>query len=258
MINRFRKVDHNLFRGSAPSIKDLPKLKKLGIKQIISLDKQAGDKIDRACKLLGIKHIMLPIDINKKSSLKNFLRHDIVKMIINGGPTYIHCAMGKDRTSLAVAMYRCEKDGWSCEKALKEAYSLGFGIGVDPKVVKLYKKLIQKACGCKDEDHNEAYDVVSNQREYPSDYMDYTLGPWEQQSWSPYLDHNVREFPYADAQIDWPKESEQYETRETYNIDNSIPVKRRIRNEIPQIGVYDQNTQGINGAGPSMIGSGFI
>src|SRR5258708_35241034 len=121
MIPRFRKVQDGVYRGGATSPDDVVFLKhNLGVKKIISLDKEAGDRIHRTCKLLGIKHIMLPIEIEKKSSLLNFLKHDITTLLLKDGPTFTHCAMGKDRTSLAIAIFRCEHDGWSYSDAIKQ------------------------------------------------------------------------------------------------------------------------------------------
>lgn len=251
MIHRLYKVANGIYRGSAPSIKDLSFLKDvLKINKIISLDRDAGSRIHRATQLLGIKHIMLPIEMDSRASLLNFLNNNIQSLLEDDGPTFIHCAQGKDRTGLAVALYRCRVQGWSATKAIKEAKSHGFGIGVDPKVVRLYEKLIHKACG---EDTNSAYDIVSNQREYPSDYNDYTLDGWSQQSWSPYADYRVREFPYANTEIDWP---EQYQSRLDYGLDDSAFVSKNI--DIPQTGTYDTSTSGIMGAGPSLVGTGYV
>lgn len=230
----------------------------MGIKQIVSLDEASGRRIDRAAKLLGIKHVMLPIDINRRATLIKFLKQDIPKLFDDNGPTFVHCREGKDRTGLACAIYRCEEDGWSCGRAIKEAEKLGFGIGVSPKVVKLYKKLIKKACGCKDDNHDVsyAYDIVSNQREYPSDYRDYTLDGWEQQSWSPYEDYRVREFPAAGVDIEWP---DQYPSRINYGLDDSdLDESRDYGDGFPQSGQWDTSTNGIMGAGPSLVGSGYI
>ena len=100
MINRFRQVTPFLFRGSAPSATDVLRLKnEFGINKIVSLDRLAGNRINRPCKILGIKHIMLPIDIDHlNESLINFLKHDIKDLLLSDGPTYVHCAEGKDRT----------------------------------------------------------------------------------------------------------------------------------------------------------------
>jgi hypothetical protein len=253
MIN-FHRVNQHLYRGGSLTPQDVLHLKeKYGIEKIVSLDAGVAKRIDRACKLLNILHIKMPIEINRKSSLIKFLHYGI-KNLLGGEKVFVGCSAGKDRTGLAVAMYRCEHDGWSCGRALKEAKKYGFGIGVDPKVVHLYKKLIAKSCGCKDEDISFAYDIVSNQREYPSSYADYTLNDWEQQSWSPFEDYRVREFPYADT---YPNAGDQYPSRIDYDLDDSDALN--VENiQVPQIGQFDQNTQGLNGAGPSMMGSGTI
>jgi protein tyrosine/serine phosphatase len=249
MIVRFRKVNKNLYRGGAPSIKDVISLKKLGINKIVSLDQEAGEHIDRACKLLNIQHIMLPIEVTKKISLIKFLRTDIKKLLSDNGPVFCHCSAGKDRCGLAIALYRCEVDGWAPQKAIQEAKSLGFGQGLPPAVPKLYEKIIYKAKPKYDD--NAAYDIVSNQREFPSDYRDYTLDTWEQQSWSPYQDYRVKEFPFSETHIEWP---EQYETRETFH-DDDTPNNLNSAT-VPQIGSYDTSTNGIMGAGPSLVGGG--
>jgi hypothetical protein len=261
MIQRFRQVGPKLFRGSAPSIEDVVLLhKKFGITKIVSLDAIAGKRINRVCKLLGIKHIILPIDIGHKSSLLNFLEKDITSLLSDGkGKVFIHCHSGKDRTGLAIALYRCEHDGWSADKAIREAKKLGFGIGVPPFIVKLYEKLIHQACkediNSIEEAYKGSWDIVNNQRSYPSDYHDYTLDGWEQQSWSPFADYRVREFPYSPVDnAAWP---EQYDTRITHDLDDSGPVKGR-NIEMPQSGQYDNAAGEEVGFGPSAVSTGFI
>jgi hypothetical protein len=255
MIRNFHRVNRNLFRGGMLSPKDVVMLKeKYGIEKIVSLDAEAGRRIARACKLLGIKHVMMPIDIARKSSLIKFLHHNILDLL-GGEKVFVGCVEGKDRTGLAIAIYRCKHDHWSCGRALKEAVKYGFGIGVDPKVIHLYAKIIKQACGCKDEDLNLAYDVVSNQREYPSDYADYTLGAWEQQSWAPYDDFRVREFPFAPVDVDYYEE--QYPSRQTYDLDDSGTFQHK-HISVPTIGQTNTPTTMGNLAGISFVGSGYV
>src|SRR5260221_11054219 len=192
MIINFNKVNDNLYRGGAPSIKDILYLKNIGISKIVSLDEASGKRIDRAAKMLGIKHIMLPIDIAKKSTLLRFISRDITDILSdNGSKTFVHCQWGRDRTGLAIALYRCEHDHWSAEDAIKEAKSFGFGIGVDPKILNTYIKLIHQAAN---KDINNA-DIVENAREQP--FKDYVSGPGSQPSWSPYEDYRVKYYPYS-------------------------------------------------------------
>jgi hypothetical protein len=256
MIHKFVRVNKSLYRGSAPNIEDVIMLnKKYNVSKIVSLDQKAGQHIDRACKLLGIKHIMLPIEFGKRHPLITFLKNDISELLSDeDGAVFVHCAQGKDRTSLAIALYRCEHDGWSCKRALNEAKKLGFGIGLPPKVVNLYTKIIHKTCKEDEHDVNSAYDIVSTQREYPSNYSDYSLDTWQQQSWSPYEDFRMKQYPYGPTTIDYP---EQFSSRQDYDLDDRVPDDRSNRS-VPQSGTSDSGVTGIGGAGVSTISGGFI
>ena len=106
MIN-FHKVNKNLYRGGSLTPQDVLHLKeKYGIEKIVSLDAGVAKKINRTCKLLNIKHVIIPIDIGKKSSLIKFLNYGI-KNLLGGEKVFVGCVKGKDRTGLAFAMYRC-------------------------------------------------------------------------------------------------------------------------------------------------------
>jgi protein tyrosine/serine phosphatase len=255
MIHRLRKVTDQLYRGSAPSPKDVLWLKEnLGIKKIVSLDKIAGDRIDRTTKLLGIKHIICPIGHpNFKHSLLHFLKHDLKELLLEGGPTYVHCQAGKDRTGLAVALVQCKYLGKSPEDALEEAKSLGFGLDVDPKPIHVFEKLIKACKPAKDKDTNHA-DIVSNEREYISDNRDSFLDEGHQGSFAPYL--NVTRQNPQDALYNFVVD--QSPTRENYH--HGKPIKEHESQEedvVPMVGVYD-NDAGGRGFGPAENNGGFI
>lgn len=144
---RFKEVVPNLlYRGGAPKPWEVEALKKIfNIKQIISLDEQAANAIKDACVNNAIIQIVIPIEKGKNDAsiiLNRINPTDIIKDI----PTYVHCYHGKDRTGLFVAKYRIE-NGWTPNDALNEAYSFGFGEGVDPDVVKNYIELIMGTTG---------------------------------------------------------------------------------------------------------------
>lgn len=254
MIYRFIKVTDQLYRGSAPSPKDVVELKnKFGIKKIVSLDKKAGDRIDRVCKLLNIKHIMLPIQDTRKDLIR-FLQHNLKQLFLEDGPTFVHCAHGKDRTGLAVALVKCKYLGMSPEKALEEAKSLGFGIGVDPRVVKLYEKII---LACKpSKDVNKA-DIVSNEREYKADNRDTFLGEVHPGSFAPYLD-KTRQNPMDAVYV---YINDQSPTRENYQEYKSIKEhdqeEDQEEGEVPIVGLYN-NDAGARGFGPTENYGGFF
>jgi len=243
MINKFREVVKNkLFRGSKPSPKDVEWLKDhFHINKIVSLDKQSGEEIDRICKLLNIHHIKAYIDYSNKSLLE-FLKHDLKNLLIDDGPTFVHCQHGKDRTGLAIALYKCKYENERPERAIAEAKTLGFGLGVNPNVVSLYEKLIKSI---KKSDENNA-DIVSNEREYKGDYRDSYLDQGHGSSFAPYLKMDK---VYNEI-------NEQYPIRQNY--DNSVDISINDNKDmIPQVGVYN-NDAGIRGAGPSENLGGFI
>lgn len=251
MIHRLRKVIKGLYRGSAPSPKDVVSLKQhLGINKIISLDRVTGDRIDRACKLLGIKHIKMYIDENR-SSLAQLFKQDLKKLLLDDGPTYIHCHHGKDRTGLVIALFKCKYMGLSPTKAIEEAKSLGFGIGVDLPTVHLYEKLIN-ACKAAKDDNNA--DIVSNEREYIGDNRDSFLDESRQHSFAPYLDH-TKQNP-ADALYTYI--TDQAPTRQNYDPDRPISEHNQEETDVvPQVGIFN-NDAGGRGFGPVENAGGFF
>jgi hypothetical protein len=98
VIRRFIKITNNLYRGSAPTVQDVKDLhNKFGIRKIVSLDAMAGHKINRICKLLGIEHIIIPIDMVHLEPIAKLLSYNLYDLLIEGGPTFVHCIEGKDR-----------------------------------------------------------------------------------------------------------------------------------------------------------------
>ena len=251
MIRRFRQVVPGiLYRGSAPSPQDIQMLKeKLGIKKIVSLDEKSGERINRVCKLLGIQHVRLYIEDDKESLLR-FLTQDMKKLFLEGGPTFVHCHEGKDRTGLACALVKCEFLGMDPEKAIQEAKSLGFGIGVPPKAVQLYEKIIRSCKPSKDQ--NNA-DIVSNERTYVGDNRDNFLDEVHRGDFSAQLDH-TRQNP-MDAL--YPYTMDQSPTRENYPDTSLFQHDPNKSVSIPNVGEYD-NDAGQRGMGPTENYNGFF
>ncbi len=252
MIQRLVKITNGLYRGAAPSPHDVLWLRdKLGIKKIVSLDERSGNAINRTCYMLGIEHIITPLDETRGSLLK-FLHNDLKKLLLKGRPTYLHCFAGKDRTGFVTAIFKCKYMGEDPEKAIKEAEALDFGKDLTPqflKMTEIYKKLIRK---CKPEaDSNNAADIVSNEREYIEDGHSSYLDEGRPGSFAPYLD--VTKSNPIDGVV-YNEINDQEDTRENY--------KQHIKledgsHDVPLVGVYN-NDAGIHGAGPTEPLGGFI
>lgn len=251
MIHRFLQVSDNLYRGSAPSIEDVHKLKKLGIKKIVSLDKESGDHIKNICKKLHIKHVMAPLD-GTRESLYNLLQFNLNKLL-NSVPTFVHCKHGKDRTGFVVGLFEIAFLHKPFKEVIKNALKLGFGIGVDPKIINLYVKILKKADSKNSGDVNHL-SIVDNLRMDLGDKKDSYFYETFQKSFSPYVGTKERQFPYD---IVYNPVNDQSPTRENYQSYKSINLHNNDKDVVPLVGVYN-NDAGIHGGGPTLNYGGFI
>jgi len=163
MPDRFAEVVEGLYRGGAPTPKEVSMLKDLwGINKIVSLDEAAGKDIQKICKKLGIQHIIWGLGDGKDPKVAA-LKRRIVPSLLLDGPTYIHCRHGKDRTGMAVAMFRV-LNGWPLGDALAEAFKFGMGRGLSPSTKKSYYEAVNDFAKSL-EDLSSADDAVSKTRE---------------------------------------------------------------------------------------------
>lgn len=249
MIKRFRTIiPGKLYRGGAPSVKDVIKLHKLyGIKKIVSLDEESGKRIDRICKLLNIDHQMFPINGNI-ISVANLLKQDIKHLLLDNGPTFFHCHEGKDRTGFLAAYFKCKYLGWNVEDALKEAKSLGFGIDVDPRLIRRLENILRKLCKS---DENNA-DIVTNERENEPNSQYFAINEFGPSSMAPFMS-TTRQYPYT-ADTVYNYVYHQTPTRQNLK---DVEMPDEGRDTVPLVGLYD-NTSGVKGVGPVEIGGGFL
>jgi hypothetical protein len=255
MINRFFKINDNLYRGSAPTTRDVIDLRdNFGIRRIVSLDKTAGEKISRICKLLAINHIIIPIDATKIEPIAYLLAQDLDELLMGNGPTFVHCIQGKDRTGMVIAMWDCKHGGTTYDEAIKRAKSLGFGSGLPPKITKFYERVIRHYCENQNDndDVNDA-DIVDHQRENITEWRDSYLDEADMKSFAPGQDMGIREYPFASV---YNYEYDPYlSTRDQPN-GNGGAIDLGDAGGTPQVGIYDNNL-GQNGVGPVEIGGGF-
>ena len=92
------------------------------------------------------KEISGLIEIIRKKAPDNkvigYLCEDEIKNA--GGPVYLHCSHGRDRSAMVAASYRVNRLGWDCKKAWSEMAKYGHEEDKYPRI----KSTFVKATGC--------------------------------------------------------------------------------------------------------------
>ncbi|MEW6732399.1 MAG: tyrosine-protein phosphatase [Acidobacteriota bacterium] len=125
-IKNFGKVDDRLYRGAQPDEEDFRALAALGIKTVINLREEGKDFEAQAVSAAGMRYIHMPMSDSKlppDERAAEFLK--IVNDPANG-PVFVHCAGGRHRTGVMVAVYRLNFYGWDIERAYQEMKEYDF------------------------------------------------------------------------------------------------------------------------------------
>jgi protein tyrosine/serine phosphatase len=118
------KISDNLYRGAQPTAEGMQNLEEMGIKTIINLRSIHSDKKKMRNTNLVYEKIPMMAFNPKEKHIVRFL-----ELVTNGegGPYFVHCMHGADRTGLLCASYRVAVQGWTKQEALREMVEGGFG-----------------------------------------------------------------------------------------------------------------------------------
>jgi protein tyrosine phosphatase (PTP) superfamily phosphohydrolase (DUF442 family) len=124
----FTKVNEQFWTGGQPPIAELARLKAGGIKVILDLQHPGEHNVAAEAaeaKRLGMRYFNIPVVFRepKDEQADEFLR--ITDDPANR-PMFIHCTMAI-RVGAFWMIRRVLRDGWSVEKAEKEAVEIGLG-----------------------------------------------------------------------------------------------------------------------------------
>ena len=123
-LSNVGRVSPGIFRGAQPLQEGYKTLKAMGIKTIINLRSQHGEK--DIVEAAGMQSIEIPMSVFRSVDIEKV--NNIINSMINpdNQPVYIHCQLGQDRTGVVIAAYRMRVDGWSLSEAEAEMQSFGF------------------------------------------------------------------------------------------------------------------------------------
>jgi len=119
-VKNFGKVNDHLFRGGQPDDTDYQTLASMGIKTIIDLREDAKFDSRELAEKAGLKYLTIPLNAKRPPTLIESNRFLSLVDDQENWPVYVHCAGGRHRTGVLVAVYRMERDGWNAERAFQE------------------------------------------------------------------------------------------------------------------------------------------
>ncbi len=119
------KVCEGIYRGPRPG--DLNELKAVNVRTILDLENSTEAVIqeEAAAKEAGIEVIKIPMSGVERPSPEDLAKAVEIMEDPKLQPVYVHCRHGRDRTGLAVAAYRILHDGWTVDRAYREAIDNG-------------------------------------------------------------------------------------------------------------------------------------
>ena len=130
-LPNLQKVNDQVYRGGQPSDSGFEDLARRGIKTIVDLrdiGEHSQAEEQKVVTDLGMRYVSIPM--RGMSTPKDDQVAAVLALLndTTGGPVFVHCRRGADRTGTIIAVYRISHDGWDNKKALGEAKSYGMSI----------------------------------------------------------------------------------------------------------------------------------
>jgi tyrosine-protein phosphatase SIW14 len=127
-VPHFYEVNENVYRGGQPSKHGFSKLAEMGVKTVLDLREEEGDRGKEEKKMVkhfGMHYVNVPMRGMHVPTEKQISKALAVLNDPDAAPVFIHCKRGADRTGAVIACYRIGHDNWENRRALSEARELG-------------------------------------------------------------------------------------------------------------------------------------
>jgi protein-tyrosine phosphatase len=135
-IQNFHEVDANVYRGAQPSSNGFRYLSGIGVKTVLNLRMYDGaaTREKEIVTSLGMKYVNVPMTGLTPPTPAEITRILALLEDRSGGPVFVHCMRGADRTGAVIAAYRIDHDHWSSDQALIEARTCGMSMVQFPRM----------------------------------------------------------------------------------------------------------------------------
>lgn len=125
-VTNFGKINDHLYRGGQPEGEEYGKLAALGIKTVIDLREDAKVIAHLLTEKAGMRYVNIPLNAKRPPTLEESGKFLSIVNDQTNWPVFVHCAGGRHRTGVLIAIYRMEMNGWNASEAFKEMKNFKF------------------------------------------------------------------------------------------------------------------------------------
>ncbi len=134
------KSEQKIYRGPRPFEEDILRLKDMGVKSIVNLQKE-DTSWKEFIETLKMKFFHIPVEDHTSPTLEQIEEFIKIATDEENLPLYVHCYAGLERTGTMIACYRIY-NGWHCEDAIDFNYR-----EVRWPIMECQKKVIREYAG---------------------------------------------------------------------------------------------------------------
>jgi protein tyrosine phosphatase (PTP) superfamily phosphohydrolase (DUF442 family) len=125
-VKNFGRVNDHIYRGGQPEDDEYRELAAIGIKTVIDLREDAERYARRSTEGVGMRYVNLPLNAKRPPTIEESERFLALVNDQRNWPVFVHCAGGRHRTGVLIAVYRMEMDGWDAKRAYREMKDFKF------------------------------------------------------------------------------------------------------------------------------------
>ena len=119
-------MDERCYRGARPRKNDYRAIADLGISTVIDLREKPDCDERRTVEEMGIRYVNIPMSDTQYPNLEHINTFLDIAQDPMTGKLFVHCAGGRHRTGVIVAVYRSHFDRWNYDNIYSEMRSYGF------------------------------------------------------------------------------------------------------------------------------------
>jgi len=125
-VKNFGRVNNHIYRGGQPKDGEYRELAAIGIKTVIDLREDAENFARRSTENAGMRYVNLRLNSKRPPTAEESKQFLALVNDQRNWPVFVHCAGGRHRTGVLIAVYRMEIDGWDAKRAYREMKDFKF------------------------------------------------------------------------------------------------------------------------------------